>query len=314
MKKTLTALMLTLVLLLAGFSAGRAEIVEIPLDLDIMPEINPAYYLTDKLYEDPSIRVEITEGRAFETDYMTVRVKIANASQIRSHVDRSADGTYADRMAKAIHSVLTITGDDFRVNKRDSTRKYVIRQGKPVMVEKWRDQNYFDILMIDDQGDFQILKRPTREEADAYVESHAIINSFCFGPALVIDGQLQPFPEGAWANGVGWNKPAQRLCICQLGPLEYMIVVTGGPDNPNCAGVTGEQFVEIILAEDNPQVVYNLDGGTAAWVVFREEKINAFGKGPSQGKKQVGDVIYFASAWQEENTEAAPAEEETPQP
>ncbi len=305
------ASLLLLLALLAGCSSARAEIIEIPLDLALMPELNPAYYLSDTLYEDPSIRVEIKEGRAFDTDYLTVRVKIANASQLRSYVDRSSDGTYADRMAKAIHSVLTITGDDFRVNKRDSTRKYVIRQGKPVMVEKWRGECYFDILMIDDQGDFQILKRPTKEEVDAFVESHAIVNSFCFGPALVIDGELQPFPEGIWANGVGWNKPAQRLCICQLGPLEYMIVVTGGPDNPNCAGVTGEQFVQIILQEDDPVVVYNLDGGTAAWVVFREEKINTFGKGPSQGKKQVGDVIYFASAWQEE---AAEGPEETPLP
>lgn len=300
-KIKIAEILLLLTTMLAVLASAGAEIVEIPLDLDIMPEINPEYYLSDTLYEDPSIRVEVKEGRAYETDYLTVRVKIANASQLRSHVDRSSDGTYADRMAKAIHSVLAITGDDFRVNKRDSTRKYVIRQGKPVFVEKWRDQCYYDILVIDDQGDFQILKRPTREEADAYAESHAVVNSFCFGPALVIDGELQPFPEGKWANGVGWNKPAQRLCICQLGKLEYMIVVTGGPDNPNCTGVTGEQFVDIILQEDSPKVVYNLDGGTAAWVVFREEKINSFGRGPSQGKKQVGDIIYFASAWNEED-------------
>ena len=299
-----------LLVLLAGSVCARADIIEIPMDLMLMPELNPAYYLSDSLYEDPSIRVEITEGRAFETDYLVVRVKIANATQLRSYVDRSEDGTYADRMAKAIHSVLTITGDDFRVNKRE-TRKYVIRQGKPVMVEKWRDQCYYDILMIDENGDFQILKRPTREEADAFVESHTIVNSFCFGPALVVDGELQPYPEGVWANGVGWNKPAQRLCVCQLGPLEYMIVATGGPDNPNCKGVTGEQFVQIILEEDNPVVAYNLDGGTAAWVVFRDQKINTFNRNPSHGKKPIGDVIYFASAWQEEETAEA---EETPVP
>ena len=295
--RTLAALAVCLWLCF-GAAAARGEILTIPPDQKTMPPLNEAYYLSDRLYEDPSIRVEITEGRAFDTDYLVARVKIANASQLRSYVHKSKDGVYPNRMAKILHSVLAITGDSFKNNKMGSTRKYEVRQGKLVFKQHWNDHCFFDILMLDDQGDFHILKTPTYEETLAYIEANNILNTFYFGPALIINGEVQPAPEGTRANGVGWNRDCQRQCFCQLGPLEYMIVTTGGPDHANCKGLTGDEFVQLILAEGPPVAAYNLDGGTAAWLVFREEKINLFGLGPSVKKKPVDDLIYFASAWQ----------------
>ena len=278
------------------------EINPIPMDQAAMDPVDPQYYLSDTLYEDPSLRVEISSGRAFDTDYLVLRVKIADPSQLRSHVEKSSDGNYGDRIASRLNAVLAITGDTHRTNKDGVKGKYVIRQQKEIMVTNWKDKGYFDILFIDSAGDLHVLKAPTREECDAFMESHDVINTFSFGPALVVDGVVQGRPadhsrRNDRANGVGWDKRAQRLSFAQTGPLEYMVVVTGGPDNPKCKGLTGEEFMEVIRSECEPQQVYNLDGGNAAWVVFKGQKINLFGRSLTAGKRRIEDMIYFASAW-----------------
>ncbi len=295
---------------LAESPAG--EIVPIPMDQATMAEVNQKYYLSDTLYEDPSLRVEISSGRAYDTDYLVVRVKIADPSQLRSHVEKSSDGNYGDRIAARLNAVLALTGDTHRTNKDGIKGKFVIRQGKEIMVPNWRDEGHFDILFIDTAGDLHVLKTPTREACADYVATHDIVNTFSFGPALILDGAVQPRPDNTRANGVGWDKRAQRLCFCQTGHLEYMVVVTGGPDNPKCKGMTMDEFISVLQAEGSCMVAYNLDGGNSAWVVFRNEKINLFGRSLTAGKRRIEDMIYFASAWYEypvvESTESGEVE------
>lgn len=311
MRHTFLSLLLAVTLVFT-VNAASAELFQIPLDWETLLPVDPQFYLSDTLYEDPSLRVEITPGRAYDTDYLVVRIKMANATQLRTYVDHSSNGNYADTMAKHIGAVLAITGDSFRTHQ-SGQRRIIYRQGQPVMVQKWPGACFFDMLLIDDAGDFHILKTPTTEEAQAFIDSHDIVNSFCFGPALVIDGEVQPIPKGSQASAIGWVKRAQRLCICQTGELEYMVVVTGGPDNPHCKGMTGEEFVYVICEQGIPRSAYNLDAGNSAWVVFNNEKINLFGRGRSQGKRRIEDIIYFASAWHAEPPEPTATPEALPQ-
>ena len=268
-----------------------SEIIEIPRDLEVMPEVNEAFYKSETHYEDPSLTIDITSGRAYDTDYLILRVKIANATQLRSYVTKKEN--YGDVMAQRVHAVLALTGDDFRDNKSSHTRKYVYRQGKEVFIQNWKDACYYDILMIDGQGDFHILKQPTRKEVDEFMEQHDIVNTFCFGPGLWINGEQQEPLTGSRANGIGWTKKAQRLCFCQSGPLEYIVFVTGGPDNPHCKGMTMPEFIEVIKSEIEPLHVYNLDGGNAAWVVFHGEKINRFNRGAPRenGRSTISSIL-----------------------
>ncbi|MBR1586213.1 MAG: phosphodiester glycosidase family protein [Clostridia bacterium] len=282
--------------------APAGQIVPIPIKKEIMAPINEQYYTSDLSYADPSLKIEITPGRAYDTDYLVARIKIADPSQLRSalHSKNGTDEANADRIAKHVNALLAINGDSFRINKPKDTRKYIIRQGENKFIQTWSGACYFDILMIDDQANFHVLPTPTRQEVDEFVANHTVVNSFCFGPALVIDGQRQPQPaDSLRANGVAWTRRAQRLALCQTGELEYMVVVTGGPDNPKCAGVTIEEFIDIIYAEGTPIVAYNMDGGNSAWLVFRGAKQNTFGRAANQGKRPIADIIYFASAWQD---------------
>ena len=133
----IAAALLSLFWLVPSEYAG-AEIVEIPMDLEVMPEVNEAFYTSETHYEDPSLTVDIQPGRAYETDYLVLRVKIAGGSQLRSHV--AGKTAYGDKLAERVNAVLAITGDDFRDNKSRDTRKYVVRQGKDVFIQNWRNE------------------------------------------------------------------------------------------------------------------------------------------------------------------------------
>ncbi len=282
--------------------APQGRIEPIPLDLAVMAPIDERFYTGPMSYEDPSIRVEITEGRAYDTDYMVARVKIADPSQLRSamHGKKGQGEDYADRIARRVNAVLAINGDEFRVNKPNDTRKYIVRQGQDVFIQNWRNKCYYDILVMDDKGDLIIVQTPTRDEMDAFAAEHTIVNSFCFGPALIIDGERIPMPTNSLrANGVGWTRRAQRMAICQTGSLEYMMVVTGGTDTPGSIGMTIDEFVDVIIEEGHPITAYNMDGGNSAWLVFHNEKQNDFNR-HGGGRRKITDIIYFASAWTEE--------------
>ena len=133
---------------------------------------------------------------------------------------------------------------------------------------------------------------PTEEECEAYED--ITVNAFNFGPGLVIDGEMvTEFTDGQ-LNGKGSKKQAQRICLAQTGPLEYLIVYTEGPENKDSKGLTIAQFAEFVYSFGNIQNAYNLDGGSSSTIVFNGAKIN----GLSTGKvRQISDIIYFATAW-----------------
>ena len=124
---------------------------------------------------------------------------------------------------------------------------------------------------------------------------HAV-NAFCFGPALVVDGEPV---YGYYSRAISSAKLAQRMAICQTGPLEYLLITSEGPENPGSKGLKLDQFVELIASFGDVKTAYNLDGGSSAALIFRKgtekwAKINC----PRGGKtRPVRDVIYFADAW-----------------
>ena len=285
----------------AAEPAGR-EIL-IPLDQEVMAPIDERFYTGELSYEDPTLSISITPGRDYETDYLVARIRIANPTQLRAgtHGRRGNGKAYADNIARRLNAVLAVNGDNFRYNKPGNPKKYIVRNQQEWLVENWRERCYYDILLIDANADLAILKNPTRAEVDAYMAEHQILHTYCFGPALVINGERQPKPEESLkANGVGWTRAAQRVALCQTGPLEYMIVVSAGPNNPKSTGMTIDQFLDVVIAEGSPITAYNLDGGSSAWLVFRGAKQNVFGNNKSSNRAQISDIIYFASAWSEE--------------
>ena len=155
------------------------------------------------------------------------------------------------------------------------------------IIEKPIFQKKNNQVIRDDMGDFK---------AKLEAEGRTIVNGYTFGPGLVIDGVPQ---TGYVDNDNAALKSAQRMCLAQVGPLEYLCIVSEGPEDPGSVGLNLEQFTELVASFEGVQNAYNLDGGSSSTMVFKSEthnfdKINS----PNNPKRRpLYDIIYFASAY-----------------
>ena len=283
-KVWMIALLLVLSLVLLTGAESLAEgFAPLALDAAAGPEVNTENYLPDMGgYEDPSLSVKIENMRLHDTNILIARVKIADPSQIRTVMAARYGSTgtvLPDRLAKRANAVLAVNGDFFNFNSTG----YLVRQGK-----RYRDKTHsdFDILIIDDKGDFHILVDPTEEKVKQFPGT--IVNSFNFGPALVVDGEIIVTTKKLNA---GLDKETQRMGVGQLGPLEYICVATEGPENEGSDGLTIPEFAQLMKDLGAVQA-YNLDGGSSSAMLLGGEKINALS---SRKVRPICDLLYFAT-------------------
>ena len=274
---------------------AAAEIIGYALkDKKGVPLQKDGYDLENMTYEDPSITVKITTGRFEETNYMVAYVKVANATQVRSTMSGSysTDDTIGGiAMAKATNAALAINGDFFSSRRNVG---YTARMGREF---KNKCNGTYDVMVIDDKGDLHIIKAPTKDDMIAFKEQleadgGSIINGYTFGPGLVINGEKQ---TGFVDMDNAADRAAQRMCLAQIGPLEYLCISSEGPEDPGSTGLTLEQFAELVASFEGVINAYNLDGGSSSTMVFNRDKVNS----PNNPKRRpLKDIIYFASAYQ----------------
>ena len=191
---------------------------------------NPDGYVYDEAteaaweYRDGTLYVKIENRMIGNTKVFFTWVQIADPTQLRTHVSQE---TSPIREAKKVNPVLAISGDWY------SGRSEGIIYRNGVLMRAPKPFGNYDALIIDDQGDFHILYRPAADAFTPY-EGH-ILHSFLFGPALVIDGELQVFDKNNYGSGAGMGLPnkTQRQAICQMDKLSYLIITTEGPKDTN---------------------------------------------------------------------------------
>ena len=290
-------LMLACLLVLVPTSVASAEIIEYDLKDKKGVELQKdGYDLENMTYEDPSIIVKITTGRFEETNYMVAYVKVANATQVRSTMsgNYSTDDTIGGiAMAKSTNAALAINGDFFSSRRNVG---YTARMGREY---KNKCNGTYDVMVLDNQGDMHIIQAPKKQDmidfkAALEAEGRAIINGYTFGPGLVINGEKQ---TGFVDMDNAADRAAQRMCLAQMGPLEYLCISSEGPEDPGSTGLTLEQFAELVASFEGITNAYNLDGGSSSTMVFNRDKVNS----PNNPKRRpLKDIIYFASAWKPE--------------
>lgn len=283
LKRTIPVL-LTLVLLAGTAFAG---IVELPVDDSAGLPVPGEFQNNMTYYEDPSIQVtyERVPNSQWGCTYYVARIKVAGPTQIRSSSARGweANGRVTgDVMAKRVNAVVACDGDFYACR----SGCYLLRQG--VEYKSHMDAGQ-DVLLIDENGDFHIILAGDKpEEMDkTVIDGKKIWNALCFGPALLIDGQKVYDPAAEQKDTKGYE-PAQRIVLCQNGPLEYMIVA--------CAnyGLTLDKMTALVQELGAVQA-YNLDGGNSACLYLMGRKMNNTN---STEKRPISDIIYFASAWE----------------
>ena len=277
-------------------------------------------------YRDPSITVNTGKGRIYNTNYAYARVKIADANQIRttmtseslSGVKTVPGSTLAERVraVTAVNGVLEAdvsSGGNVAFVDGPVVRQRVWKRPGPktseAKVENWKTKPALDTLVIDMAGDLVILEGETWGEIMDQVQAmgDSAVNVITFGPALVVDGAAR---YGYTSRQMSTHKPAQRMAICQTGPLEYLLITSEGPENTGSKGLTLEKFTELVASFPEVQTAYNLDGGTSSTLVFRKgddfwAKINS----PGGKIRPLRDLIYFADAWIPDEPPAPEAEE-----
>ena len=254
------------------------------------------------VYQDPTIRVERHRAysKEFKGDYAYCLIEIRDPSQIRT---ASADDTFrssaqmrADVIARRKNAVIAINGDycaAFSGNKADN---YIFRQGT-----LFRDTvaTELDMLLIDEDGDLHVITSDNDLEAvdKTQIDGKKVINVLQFGPALVIDGKKVPdevITDATRATGYVYPKShaVQRMCIGQIDHLHYIVFCCWNP------GMSLLQARDLIMSIAPCKVVYNLDGGNSAQMVFLNKKINNIRAGQTKEDiRPITDIIYFASAW-----------------
>ena len=288
MKKWFGLLAVLLCLTLMPLAVAEETEPLLPIDFSAGMEPDPDFYLSDREYEDPTLHITIEELREDGCDYWVARIKVADASQLRTMSAGGFDTSMSMKgtaLAKRVNAVLAIDGDYYCYTGSG----YILRQGQ-LYLDLLNGER--DVLLIDEDGDFHVVHLPKAGEVSDTVDGKKVINAFYFGPILVENGQV---PEVVDGPNMAATERRQRMCIAQVGPLEYMVVCCEAPARGS-SGMTLRQFAELV-ATLGVETAYNLDGGDSTMLIFDGEKLNDV---TSTSTRSICDIIYFASAYEEE--------------
>jgi len=241
-------------------------------------------------YDDGTMTVRIETDRAYDTNIYYVYVTITDPSQLRTATAAGAKSKKRKPvtvMAQENNAVLAINGDFYSYHSEG----IVYRSGEMV---RMNPRSGRDALIIDENGDFNPIALPKGSKHAAMKTAFEnfegeIREAFTFGPALIIDGVVQEF-DYRKKTSCGYPTPAQRLAVCQIDALSYLIIATEGPEQEGQAGLNVPQLTELCAAK-GVKHAYNLDGGSSVTIVLCGNRINA----PETKNRDVGDIIYFAT-------------------
>lgn len=308
-KKPFISIALILILVLCFCTASIAEVRPIPIDKleHGTPPREDGWITPNKEYQDESIHVELFEKsnyKAKSSDHAIkihwVVVEIKDPSQLRTvlsydsfEVKAKASAT---EMIPYINAVVAFNDDYVKMN---NFRGYVIRQGEMCLdnLDEWEEAQRPDVLLIDDQGDFSVVRKATSADVHQRTDelagvSRQIVNAFTFGPTLILNGELLEINREASTHST--NLATARTVFCQLGPLKYAVFTADSPatgDGMNC-----KEIGEFILKNfPECQVAYNLDGGGSSELFLGKKKVNK-----AIGRREIHGMIYFASAASED--------------
>jgi len=275
-----------------------ANISPLPVDLSAGYVPNPDCYIeADEAngvlqgYQDESLTVTVERVKVGDSTFNVARIKIAHPSQLRTGLEneKASRNNKISSMAKKHNAVVAIGGDFFA----DAKNGYIVRQYKEF---RKSPKSVYDMLLVDNNGDFHIVLRSNAEELKALLTSEELTfpNIFNFGPALIKDGVLLETPQYYIDNGNRYNiksKSEPRCAIGQMGELEYMFVVVDGrrKDSDGCSTAELAEW----MFEQGCQQAYNLDGGNSALMWFGGEN---YSDKTTKNERTVSDFIYISTA------------------
>ncbi|MDR1564535.1 MAG: phosphodiester glycosidase family protein [Oscillospiraceae bacterium] len=267
----------------ANTSSSAPPIPSLPFDFSPAPKPNPSGFKDDYTYEDDTIKVKISKEKYDYQACTIAEVWITHPSQLRTAF---AEGGYnsptrehLSDIAKRNNAVLAVNTDYYNMRKDG----IIIRQG--ILYRNKPSGRH--MLIIDAKGDFHTI--PENAFNLTEWENKGIINSFSFGPALVIDGVQQKMPNG-FPEGAIWELHP-RTAIGQLGELHYLVVTVDGKQ-AHSSGLLVNQLAAMMKEKGCIQA-FNMDGGQSTVMTFNNKVMNIVAY---DGERRLSDIMYFATA------------------
>ena len=283
MKLRMIPFILIILLMLTAAAAQGGSEYDLPISLTPGCKPNPACY-TDMGYEDASLSVRMEKIRFPRTTVDLAWIKVKSPTQLRTAIYGEPGNIYNNEpgwLVRSSNAVVAVNGDKLTERKHG----LIYRMG--VMIQQTSSPEK-DTLFIDENGDFHAFVRSDPKEMAEFLKNgHKIINSFCFGPAMVIDGKAQKISNYDFEC----KTEAPRTIICQVGQLEYLFIEIEGRSQ-NSKGMTMQDAANYV-ASLGVQTAYNLDGGNSSIMFFNRKY---FDEHYSGSERPMSDIVYVCSA------------------
>ena len=278
-----------------------------PIPLDMTEHGTPpkaeGWIIPDMEYLDESIHVVLEAQKNYRAETsngnITIHwavIEIKDPSQLRTCLsfdsfDEKKAAT-AEEMVDYIHPVAACNDDYAKIS---NFKGYVVRQGVPCLnnLDEWPEELKPDVLLVDDRGDFHVVRRATSADvqvctAELEGDERKVVNAFTFGPALIIDGEIQAITGETGERQL--SHATARTVICQLDTLKYAVFAANSPEKGY--GIDCGELADFIAGIfPNCRIAYNLDGGGSSRLFIGQKRINL-----AKGRREIYGMIYFASA------------------
>ena len=222
--------------------------------------------ITDDSYQDNNLSITIKSVRRYDTTIYVADVKISSLGYLQTALAKNQFGRnikeYPSEMAKRNKAILAINGDYYGFRDKG----LVIRNGY-LFDETRLPRENSDLLIIDKNGEFKIV---LEESVDIkQVHTDGAWQTFCFGPGLIVDGEIVISKNSEVAAHKASNP---RTAIGYVEPLHYVMLVSDGRLE-NEKGLSLYELADV-LKEFGCVDAYNLDGGGSSVMIFNNKIIN----------------------------------------
>lgn len=235
-------------------------------------------------YTDGKISVTITEYRENGTTIYAADVQLSSPAYLKTALASGAYGRNVTENTSEIaaenNAILAINGDYYGSRENG----YVLRNG--VLYRSTASDNQEDLVIYAD-GSFEIITETDISAEQLLADGAQQI--LCFGPALVIGGELSVTEE----EEVGKAKTSNpRTAIGIIDALHYVFVVSDGRTSES----EGLSLYELaaFMQSLGADTAYNLDGGGSSTMYFNGEVVNnPTTNGRSIKERSVSDIVYI---------------------
>lgn len=235
----------------------------------------------EKTAVDAEPTIELTEHRVQDTTVYVAAVSLTDPLQLRTALAQGAYGRNVTEatssMAARVGAAIAINGDFYGSRERG----YVVRNGELLRATSAGGED----LVIWADGSFSIIDEDDITAAELVAEGAEQV--FCFGPALVVDGEIAVDPGEEVGKAMASN-PRTAIGIHTDG--HYYLVVSDGRTRES-TGLSLRELAEFMQSL-GCTIAYNLDGGGSSTMVVDGEVVNnPTTNGKSIKERSVSDCV-----------------------